>query len=262
MTNEPEVGDIVEIISNLYGHDFEIGQKVRLTYHYQDTSWKVELLDGSDYWVVEQEEFKLVESVSEEPQVKVGDKVKVINDAIFHPSVKLGDIGTITRNFGNRSIEAKCETWSHSQQGTLGEDFELLQESNDKPSQEENDDWIEWNGGECPIPNDTLHEVKLRSGTISKDRDPQTWAWYRSEDQSYYGDIIAYRILPSQKVLGDVSEEPATTILLEVDSSYNQGKSLVEVIKHVSYKVTIKGMEFELTEEEYHELVSQLRNEM
>jgi hypothetical protein len=54
--------------------------------------------------------------------------------------------------------------------------------------------WIEWSGGECPLADNTRHEVRFRDGSIEADDEPQTWNW--SED-GVEGDIIAYRVVQS-----------------------------------------------------------------
>jgi len=56
--------------------------------------------------------------------------------------------------------------------------------------------WKEWNGGECPVPDDSPVEVKFRIGTIITDRLAGEYDWchgyadYVTSD----ADIIAYRL--------------------------------------------------------------------
>lgn len=53
------------------------------------------------------------------------------------------------------------------------------------------DDWVEWNGGDCPVPADTVVDVRFR-GSIEDRRNPAAeWYWPQRGDPS---DIIAYRI--------------------------------------------------------------------
>lgn len=73
-------------------------------------------------------------------------------------------------------------------------------------------------------------------------------------------DIIPYVAISVQEALGDVSELPATLVLPEGDSSYNQGKSLIDVKKISTYEVTLKGSTFILSEEEYYELWNKVEN--
>lgn len=72
-------------------------------------------------------------------------------------------------------------------------------------------EWIEWGGGECPVPKGTLVDVRLRDGSAEL----SAYAWGQKDDvprefkASYAGwafwlnegdvsDIIAYRIIPEQ----------------------------------------------------------------
>lgn len=57
-----------------------------------------------------------------------------------------------------------------------------------------NTDWIEWNGGECPVAPDTHHMVRFRDSSEFEDDHPQSWYWGRNDTEDG-NDIIAYRIL-------------------------------------------------------------------
>lgn len=50
--------------------------------------------------------------------------------------------------------------------------------------------WIEWYGGDCPLKDGTKHEVRFRVGDKCIDDDPCSWRWGRSP--GFYG-IVAYR---------------------------------------------------------------------
>lgn len=55
------------------------------------------------------------------------------------------------------------------------------------------DNWIKWEGGECPVDLNTRVETLLRDGTI--DVDPAyEWDWGRFTDDSG-NDIVAYRVV-------------------------------------------------------------------
>lgn len=69
-------------------------------------------------------------------------------------------------------------------------------------------DWIEWNGGECPLPSDTLVLTRRRraNGGFTEDATPETAGWWAgdgSPDASNWlhsdstADIIAYRVVQS-----------------------------------------------------------------
>lgn len=58
-------------------------------------------------------------------------------------------------------------------------------------------DWIEWNGGECPLPVGTMHERRYRRGAVWGPAPVQPYdfndiIWGHSE-RSPDCDIIAYR---------------------------------------------------------------------
>lgn len=60
------------------------------------------------------------------------------------------------------------------------------------PSAEpDSEGWIAWHGGECPLPDDTDHEVKFRDGSVVRDEAPQTWDWSHDSSEN----IIAYRVI-------------------------------------------------------------------
>lgn len=51
-------------------------------------------------------------------------------------------------------------------------------------------EWIDWSGGECPLPAGSVHEVRFRSGETKEDEFPETWRW---NHEGVSEDIIAYR---------------------------------------------------------------------
>jgi hypothetical protein len=52
--------------------------------------------------------------------------------------------------------------------------------------------WIEWKGGDCPIPPDTPFQVKLRNGETAIVPPNQEWRW---TDSGSSHDIVAYRLV-------------------------------------------------------------------
>jgi hypothetical protein len=66
------------------------------------------------------------------------------------------------------------------------------------PIAEANNEWIDWAGGDCPVPPDTLVEVELMNGHKSKSFRAGEWDW-SLHDGKY--NIIRYRV---------VSEAPAS----------------------------------------------------
>lgn len=53
------------------------------------------------------------------------------------------------------------------------------------------DAWIVWNGGECPVPEKTLVECRLRNGDTGEDV-AEVWDWSHGD---YTYDIVAYRVV-------------------------------------------------------------------
>lgn len=59
----------------------------------------------------------------------------------------------------------------------------------------ENDNFITWPGGECPVPFDVVVTVKLASGnTVTRRADTFTWQHYRSEPANQ-GNIVEYKVV-------------------------------------------------------------------
>ncbi len=54
--------------------------------------------------------------------------------------------------------------------------------------------WIEWQGGECPVADDTMVDAKLRGGDIRDNYAAGVLDWSRRQEPKWH--IIAYRILP------------------------------------------------------------------
>jgi hypothetical protein len=70
--------------------------------------------------------------------------------------------------------------------------LEAAEHPQPEPAAQEDDGWIEWEGGECPVPEGTEISVRLRDGREGKDDAPQNWFW--GCDQRGY-DIIAYKVI-------------------------------------------------------------------
>lgn len=55
------------------------------------------------------------------------------------------------------------------------------------------DGWIEWGGGECPVPESTRVQVRFQDGYAPVIADPQHLRW-QTLGPGVTGDIVAYRI--------------------------------------------------------------------
>jgi len=53
--------------------------------------------------------------------------------------------------------------------------------------------WIPWKGGECPVPKDTLVQIKFQSGHIPPIRPAEHWSW-KYYNKGHHGIISAYRL--------------------------------------------------------------------
>ena len=56
-------------------------------------------------------------------------------------------------------------------------------------------DWIEWKGGECPVPPGTKVDVKFRSGNVYDGENAASYSWRHCGVRS---DIVAYRVVGEQ----------------------------------------------------------------
>lgn len=72
------------------------------------------------------------------------------------------------------------------------------------PQDTQETDWIEWQGGECPVDPDTPVEVRFRDYEIAGDEvsglDASFWIggsydWWKHESPDRDNDIIAYRVV-------------------------------------------------------------------
>ena len=63
--------------------------------------------------------------------------------------------------------------------------------------------WIKWDGGECPVPPDTLVEVKFRDGSCETGHSANCYSWLRVD---FNDDIVEYRIAIEQPDL-DAAEQ-------------------------------------------------------
>lgn len=65
VTNKYEVGDLVEVIDKQHGHGFKIGDVVAIDLIDDCDSYKCSTLDSTEYWWLDEDEFKLYKKVNE-----------------------------------------------------------------------------------------------------------------------------------------------------------------------------------------------------
>lgn len=67
------------------------------------------------------------------------------------------------------------------------------------------DGWIEWHGGECPVPAGTLIDLRFRDGDVLERVMSYEWRWCH---EGWDADIVAYRISkPAEPPKPDTSAE-------------------------------------------------------
>jgi hypothetical protein len=54
--------------------------------------------------------------------------------------------------------------------------------------------WIDWDGGEQPVPNGVMVECKFNNGDPVEEAVSHAWRWYHMGGSAR--DIVAYRVLP------------------------------------------------------------------
>ena len=95
-------------------------------------------------------------------------------------------------------------------------------------------EWIEWNGGECPVPGDTRVDIMTRNGDVSSGGlTAKSWFWNHDGDSS---DIIAYRIVEQSPAPTDapktLRDEYCMAILTGmIANEYYNGATPKEIIK-------------------------------
>ena len=71
------------------------------------------------------------------------------------------------------------------------------------------DSWIEWRGGDCPVPGGEIVMIKIRSGEALGPEPAENYDWHSLDEGS---DIMAYRVMPPASPAADApSIAPADT---------------------------------------------------
>lgn len=97
-----------------------------------------------------------------------------------------------------RDIRASELAYAENQHKTLWTEADeermrvVLSNGNDGEVYKQDDDWVEWKGGECPVCGFQWVDVQVRSGdTYSGRAEVFVWGWNADE-----ADIVAYRNIP------------------------------------------------------------------
>lgn len=81
-------------------------------------------------------------------------------------------------------------------------------------------EWIEWSGGERPVPPNTQVEVEFQSGIVGSSLSHEVRWWYLGSA----GDIVAYRVLEAAPAKVDASAllNKAADLMAERGKQYDQ----------------------------------------
>lgn len=71
----------------------------------------------------------------------------------------------------------------------------LEQQEKQAEQQVDDDGWIEWKGGKCPVDGSVKVDVRFRNGEVDEGLSADGWVWLCSPDSNYERDIIAYRVI-------------------------------------------------------------------
>jgi len=98
-------------------------------------------------------------------------------------------------------------------------------------------DWIEWHGGECPVPPDTMVEVRYRSAILPKSGPDlarfEDWYWQPHEvGLAGSFDIVAYRVIGQEP-------KPAQPDMVNSPPHYTDGG--IEAIDYIEAKLGPDG---------------------
>ncbi len=123
-----------------------------------------------------------------------GQTVLVTNIHIHASEVAIYTQGSASGKyyFGASSGKFIATHWRHMPELP---DIETQPSTN---TQVDNDGWIEWKGGECPIPAAIPVEVKFRKGSTNRKECAGDWGWLIDDDEPRPYDIIAYRVIQEQ----------------------------------------------------------------
>lgn len=98
--------------------------------------------------------------------------------------------------------------------GRKGSPMDLVAEWVDEPApdQHANYGWVEWRGGACPVPGDSIVNVRHRDGCISVACPASEWSWLHDPATVWSApeaDIVAYRLVQPDLPATPTPTEPA-----------------------------------------------------
>lgn len=106
----------------------------------------------------------------------------------------------------------------------------------------ENDGWIEWGGGECPVDNATKVDIKFRTGGIVSGVEAGEYYWPKTGHE--YA-IIAYRLRqPQESEQPETSEEDLNECIGQALSTAGSGRWLPSAGCECEYQYKVHGSEW------------------
>ena len=82
-------------------------------------------------------------------------------------------------------------------------------------------DWIEWNGGKCPVADGTIVDLKFRDGEEVRSANPDVWCWsHLSDDVS--NQVVAYRVVKEVDMTTSEATIDIAQILTERGERYGK----------------------------------------
>lgn len=123
------------------------------------------------------------------PQARIEHAARAIYDAepFYMPTGQMRDGIEIARKFSFDEAPAYRQRRALDMAEAV---IRALERSQPAPLADA-DGWIEWKGGECPVPSETLVKIKYRDGHVTHTGQASGWVWTHDFGDC---DIIAYRI--------------------------------------------------------------------
>ena len=199
-------------------------------------------------------------ATSDDIGARIGDKFLVVNT---HYAEK-GEIVTLVGDDGSIRPLFDCEKgrlylyWANLapfQQKTAIE-LQAEEVGIHEPVRHVAGEWIEWNGGECPVPKGTLVDVKYRDGSVGNRLpaninvsglypDAGYAFWLNNDDEK---DIFAYRLHQPQEIDTEISHITPADVSVTVDIGIDAPKSAPEFLQSALSTLTQRGNDYDKPE--------------
>ncbi len=126
-----------------------------------------------------------------------------------------------------------------------------------EPVQHVAGEWIEWNGGECPVPKGTLVDVQYRDGDVcNKLQANVVMDQWPDASVSFWGhsnhekDITAYRLHQPQEIDTEIRHITPANVRVTVDLGIDAPKSAPEFLQSALSTLTQRGKDYDKPEGE------------